>query len=475
MISRLAPVWGATLAVFLMVPAAFAVEPAEVAAAPEAAPAAEQGGVDAPTAMAEATPVANADVSGSDALAADMAEAVEPAAEEAAVAEATDSTEPAAPEPDAEVEGTVAATDPSVPAAPAPAPAKPAVVLGEVGYDELGRPGRIHIVVRGDTLWDISDAYLGTPWVWPSIWTDNDDIQNPHLILPKDRIWITPYEMRRISKEEADALLAGSPGADEVEPLDSEPVPADVAPRTYRVASIEASGLITSEQLEASASIIDSVGPRVMMSQPDDVYIGYGRDEAAVGDEFTVFRTREKIFDPDTNRLLGYHVDILGWVEVTKPDDETSIAIIRQSNSEMEVGDRILAREPLQREIEVMDPPQGVEGKLSFFPKGRTHMGSDDFVYLNRGEMDGLQVGSPLTVYRPGWNGPERARNERVRIPDLPIADLLVVTARPETAVAVVTHTTTELELGDSFRGGEMFATTIPVSDAAGGREDASE
>ena len=81
-------------------------------------------------------------------------------------------------------------------------PVTPGVTLGEVGYDEQGRAGRIHLVVSGDTLWDISDAYLGTPWVWPSVWTDNRDIENPHLIVPGDRIWITAHEMRRVSEEE---------------------------------------------------------------------------------------------------------------------------------------------------------------------------------------------------------------------------------------------------------------------------------
>ncbi|HET6305202.1 MAG TPA: LysM peptidoglycan-binding domain-containing protein, partial [Myxococcota bacterium] len=65
------------------------------------------------------------------------------------------------------------------------------VTLGPLGYDSKGRPGRVHLVVPGDTLWDISEAYLATPWVWPSIWQDNGEIENPHRIYPGDRIWIT--------------------------------------------------------------------------------------------------------------------------------------------------------------------------------------------------------------------------------------------------------------------------------------------
>ena len=112
-----------------------------------------------------------------------------------------------------------------------------------------------------------------------------------------------------------------------------------------------------------------------------------------------------------------------------------------------------MRRQELPQEIEVGPSPTGVEGRLSHFARNRTMMAQIDYVYLNRGKLDGLEEGSPLEVYRPSYLGYDDAHEAMVRVPARIIAQLLVVKAEDETAVATVTHTETKLELGDFFRG----------------------
>jgi hypothetical protein len=307
----------------------------------------------------------------------------------------------------------------------------------------------------GDTLWDISEAYLGTPWVWPSVWQDNGEIENPHLIHPGDRIWITANQMRPVSHQEAQELVNGSPGEGLPASLDETPGITDemaAPPRVYPVSTIDSTGLVTHSQVEGAASIIDSPAERVWLGDADPVFIGLGANQVEAGDQFTIFRTAQRVLHPESGEVYGYHVEVLGWLEVTKVEEESTVAEIRLSYAEIRRGDRILPREKMRKEIEVRSGAPLVNGQILHLPDRRTNIGSADVVFLDRGRFDGLDVGVPLEVFRPGREAPEVTRDETLQTPDWVVAKLLVVSAQEESATALVTHATTELERGDRFR-----------------------
>ena len=130
-----------------------------------------------------------------------------------------------------------------------------------------------------------------------------------------------------------------------------------------------------------------------------------------------MFRTNEKVMDPDTGALLGYHVEFLGWVQGRGDVTGDFPGADPDVDGEVEVGDRVMPREPLPPTIDVLTAPEGVEGKITFFPGRRVLLGFSDFVYLNRGTLDGLEVGSPLVVYRPGYPAPSRRATRRWPFP----------------------------------------------------------
>jgi len=239
------------------------------------------------------------------------------------------------------------------------------IELGPMGVDAAGIEGRIHMVAPAETLWDISEAYLGTPWVWPSVWHENEAIENPHVIEPGDLIWITSTEMRHLTDEEADELLSTAssdtevagetgyvggetlpvleddfdiadftPAAIEDEPPlpVAEPLLAAVGPMlTGEIISIPANqdaNFTAADTMETATSIVDAPSLRRFLTQGDEVHLALGEGEVAVGDQFTVFREVEAIRDHGSARILGYHLESLGWIQVHAIDGESSIAVI---------------------------------------------------------------------------------------------------------------------------------------------------
>ncbi len=58
----------------------------------------------------------------------------------------------------------------------------------QISTTQDAAPSEVHSVVKGDTLWDLSQRYLGSPWYWPKVWSFNPEIANPHWIYPGNQV-----------------------------------------------------------------------------------------------------------------------------------------------------------------------------------------------------------------------------------------------------------------------------------------------
>jgi hypothetical protein len=388
-----------------------------------------------------------------------LAEDAKPAAAGAAASPAGEQAGAAAPKAadasGASMDAKPADAAPAAPPAPAAhaAPAKPAhhaVVLGPVGTDEKGRTGRIHTVAPGDTLWDISEAYLGTPWVWPSIWKENPSVPNPHRIYPGNRIWISPTEMQRVTDAQADEMIARQPASPPAAVGDVVAQPLS----SYTLSRIDGIGMVDPQLLEGLGTVLESPDSiATWLSAPQRVFISLGEGQVQPGDRFTVVRPGDDVRDPETHHLLGTFVARVGWIEVTTVHPETSEAVIRESTNEVGRGDRLIPRTEASSTFEVQPSAPAVEGQVAYTPNSRKETGGLDCVFLNRGTDSGLGVGTPLEVVRVYGDKKDPVSGQRKAMPDDVIANMLVISAESTTSVAVVTDSKKEVERGDHFRG----------------------
>jgi hypothetical protein len=254
--------------------------------------------------------------------------------------------------------------------------------------------------------------------------------------------------MRRLTDAEAAAMLAGQDGG---APPASEDAMAGGRDMLH-MSQMDNVGYVSADVLESAGSILGAQRPNAMLAQEMIVYLSLGEGEVQVGDRFTVVHAHEEVRDPETGREIGVLVDRLGWIEVTRVQGESAEAVVKVSHFEMKRGDRLIPRIDPIYDVPVRASTPPVEGQIAHFPEMRSISAHFDVVFLNRGRDHGLEVGSPLEVYRSNGEAEDEETEVRKALPDTVVAQLVVISAEPTTAVAFVRHTHEQLEAGDAFR-----------------------
>jgi len=353
--------------------------------------------------------------------------------------------------------------------------ASPAGARGVRGVSPDGKNGWLHTVEKGDTLWDITAEYLGSPWIWPTVWKENQ-IANPHQITPGEVIWISEGGMRKVSPEEAAEFAARSQEPAPAAPADgAEETPSrDIAPATPdsgtsdMFAALDGTaadrerrlhwpglhryGFLTETEVEGSAAVLGSHEEGYWSSQERKTIVSLGEGKVHIGDVYTVFRTRRRVLHPETGNLVGYFVEQLGTAEVTEIHTESSFVKVLSSYAEIEPGDRIMPYTEEPKDFRALYTPIDLKGLVLAVQIHRQYAMNGDIVVLDRGRADGVQVGHQFEVYRAGKEVHDPVTTAKTLVPDDIVGTLFVVKTGESTSLALLTRSTREIKSGDHFR-----------------------
>jgi len=257
-----------------------------------------------------------------------------------------------------------------------------------------------HVVVKGDTLWDISGKFLQDPWLWPKVWRMNrDQIKNPHLIYPGDVVVLDTsgkYPQLKLLRE----TVTLEPGV-RVEALEKEAIqtitPSVITPFLTQPLLIE------NDELESAPRIIAGQDNRLVLSPSTRVYIN--EIQEANGKNWNIYREGEKFIDPDTDEVLGTQAIYLGDLSITKYGKPASADIIK-AKEEIFAKDRLIgAQDELQTSFVPHAPENQVRGRILRVIGGASstsEAGPSNVVAINLGKEDGLEIGHVLAISRYG-------------------------------------------------------------------------
>jgi hypothetical protein len=295
--------------------------------------------------------------------------------------------------------------------------------------------GLYYTIVKGDTLWDLSEHFYDSPWVWPDLWEQNQEvpIPNPHWIYPGQRV-------RVFSREELQRMAAP---VKEPEPEVAPPP----EPSFYFYAPIDRVGFVR-EPVSPSGTIfkMKKKGHKKLISQMDLVYVQPAEDcNFKVGDRFTVFRTLESLKDPDTRKSAGIQHYIVGLVEISDVQPKFSVGRILKSYREIRRDDLLMPYEPRSPNVLLTKGKEGFEGKILAAEERQNFFGDHETAFINKGRNDGVEVGQLYSVY---YQETERIRGKECLLTPVNYGKILVLLTEENTATAVVTYSERSIEPG---------------------------
>jgi len=317
----------------------------------------------------------------------------------------------------------------------------------------------VHIVIKGETLSEISSEVMKNSRLWPQLWEQNEHIINPHWIYPQDKILIKPVTPITEAKppepepepEKPEAVAEVTPPQRPIQQPPPSPPPQPVVPPAIVVEpekpvsevkfeDVYCSGSVRTASLPKNLMVISKFDPSggVLSVEAEYVYLSQGSEEGiAAGNLYQVVRPTKTMTNPKGHpHDLGMHYLDVGQVKVVLAQPDFSLARVDYTCADgVDVGDILMPFERIAVPVPsrprpfnpVMMTSSGVTGNIvstkdvmlnygstmkasNHVPGvlGTEHLGAlhrgiaseGSIVYVDVGQDKSVQPGDVFIVYR---------------------------------------------------------------------------
>lgn len=317
-----------------------------------------------------------------------------------------------------------------------------------------------HLVVKGDTLWDISSRFLNDPWMWPEIWHVNPQIANPHLIYPGDIVKLIYLEggpRLTVKRGQAGRTVKLIPGSGDAKlqpsvhllPLE-DPIPA--IPLDVIDAFLSGSRIVNPGELDNAAYVLQGDQHHVITGAGSRLYAKGNFDQGTA--IYGFFRKGNVYRDPKTNELLGVQAIDIGTGKVKSSKDNIATIDVVRTTQEIRLGDRLLAS--TERRVETVfypsSPDDDIDGVILDVEGGVTQIGAMNVIVLNKGERENLEPGNVLAIFQRGETIRDPLTGKPTKLPEERGGLAMVFVAFEKISYALVLSADRPLRVGDYVR-----------------------
>jgi len=326
---------------------------------------------------------------------------------------------------------------------------------------------KTHVVVKGDTLWDISALFLEQPWLWPKLWRLNPEINNPHLIYPGDLLKLVFDDNGEpmLVVEPVKPSYKWSPKIRQEQKQDSA---ITLLPLEVIAPFLRYDHLFSEDELEELPHIIGSDEGYKMTTKDFKVYINADLD---VAQSYAIYDKGEELFDPETDDSLGFYVNLVGTGQILKRGDiESGVPSTMNVGSvkrEIHAGNFVVPvneGQLLPSTFSMKPANESLRGAIVKATNNGREFGKLEVVMINRGIEHNVTVGDVMAIKRTSpavvetGNGPvysaETSRWNKItggdyKMPEESLGELMVFKVYQNASMALILHTQKPARIND--------------------------
>ncbi|OEE00327.1 LysM peptidoglycan-binding domain-containing protein [Vibrio cyclitrophicus] len=301
---------------------------------------------------------------------------------------------------------------------------------------------QVYVVVKGDTLWDISTMYLDSPWLWPRLWQVNPEIENPHLIYPGDKlslVWINGEPVLSLKP-----VIKLSP---KIRVSEKKAVP--TVNEGLVLPYLQSDRLVEQQDIQSAQRVLGTSDGKRFLSGEDRLFIS-GKQQYPKWGIYRAVETYQRQLPQASMTSLR----LVATARLKEVDAEFSRLQIETQLQEVLLNDLVL-------------PELGVDQvKLSttFYPApsaagqfanilgsldGSQYSAKNQVVVINKGSQDNLRQGSMFTLSENGavvfgkqgeYSYKESAASDKVQLPSTSLGSLMVIRPYEYFSLALITQ-----------------------------------